>query len=159
MVLLGLIAASLQSGKRTWDCWEGGKERVGLRSYCGVPSTQLTGVATVAVRIKVYNATGVLQRRETFILGTRVLLTCNVTGLPVSNEVLSYRWYHSHTGSTQERYQIHNRDPYYRVVDDTLLVDVTSWHQGGKYTCFVNSKFNNSALVSSHSLSSITVAG
>ena len=29
--------------------------------------------------------------------------------------------------------------PYYRVVKDTLLVDVTSWDQGGRYYCNVPS--------------------
>ena len=54
-----------------------------LVRYCGVPSMQLTGVAAVMVRIRAYNATGELDiRRHGFTLGTRVLLTCNVTGLP-----------------------------------------------------------------------------
>ena len=163
VVLLGLIAASLHSGKRTWDCWEGGKERVGLRSDCGVPSTQLTGVASVTVRIRVYNATGelditgatgVLQRKDTFVLGTRVLLTCNVTELPEGHEIISYRWFRNCTGGTQGRCQIHNRDPYYRVVNSTLLVDVTSWDHGGTYTCFVMLN-----ITSGYSTPSITVTG
>ena len=65
--------------------------------------------------------------------GTRLLLTCDVIGLHENNEVVSYRWYHSFTGDTQNRYQIQDRDPYYRVVKDTLLVDVTSTDQGGRY--------------------------
>ena len=129
-------------------------ERVGLRSDCGVPSSQLTGVASVTVRIKVYNATGVLQRRDTFILGTRVLLTCDVTGLPEGHKTVSYRWYHNYTGGTNGRCEIRDRDPYYRVVNDTLLVDVTSWDQGGKYTCFV--KLNST---SGYSTPNIPVTG
>ena len=62
--------------------------------------------------------------------GTKLLLTCDVTRLPHENsEVVSYRWFHSLTGDTQGRYQIHDRHPYYRVVNDTLLVDVTSLDQ------------------------------
>ena len=128
-----------------------------LGSDCEVPSIQLTGVGAVTVKITAYDATGKqLDRGDNFTLGTRVLLICDVTELQ-GDEVFSYRWYHSHTGSTQGRYQIHDRDPYYKVVDDTLLVDVMSWDQGGKYTCFV--KFSNTYTVSSHSLSSINVAG
>ena len=116
-----------------------------LGTDCAAPSTQLTGVAAVTVRIRAYNTTGelyignnVLQERDDFTLGTRVLLTCDVTELPESSEVVSYSWYHSCTGGTQGRCQIRDRDPYYRVVNDTLLVDVTSWDQGGKYYCTVH---------------------
>ena len=106
--------------------------------YCGIPSIQLTGVAAVTVRIRAYNAIRELDiRRDPFILGTRVLLTCDVIGLPEDSKVVSYRWYHSLTGGSQDRYQIQDRDPYYRVVKDTLLVDVTSRDQRGKYGCFV----------------------
>ena len=117
---------------------------------------QLTGVADVNVRIKAYNATGELTTREPLTLGTRVLLTCNVTGLPEDSEVVSYRWFHSLTGDTQGRYQIQDSNPYYRVVKDTLLIDVTSWDQGGKYTCFVS--FSN-APQSSGSIAIITIEG
>ena len=96
------------------------------------------------MRIRGYNATGeldlVFAQRDAFTLGTRVLLTCDVTGLPVGHEIVSYRWYHNCTGGTHGRCQIRDRDPYYRVMNDTLLVDVTSWDQGGKYYCFV--RFN-----------------
>ena len=74
----------------------------------------------------------------------------------MGNEVLSYRWYHSHTGSTHERYQIQDREPYYRVVSDALLVDVTSWDQGGRYYCLVNFDLLPQ---SSSSTPIITVAG
>ena len=45
-----------------------------------------------------------------------------------------------HRRHTHNRYVSDTRQiPYYRVVHDTLLVDVTSWD--GKYTCFV--RFTN----------------
>ena len=109
------------------------------------------------MRIRAYNATRKLDiRRDPFPLGTRVLLTCDVTGLPENSEVDNYRWFHTLTEDTQGRYQIHNRDPYYRVVKDTLLVDVTSWDQGGKYSC--NVRFTNLPQ-SSDITAIITVAG
>ena len=100
----------------------------------------LTGVAAVTVSIRAYSATGELDiTREPFTLGTRVLLTCDVTGLPEDSEVLSYRWYHNCTVRPNSRCEIQDRDPYYRVVKDTLLVDVTSLDQGGRYSCAVRS--------------------
>ena len=96
------------------------------------------------MKIKAYNATGELdignhniEQRDDFILGTRVLLSCEVTGLQEEDEVDNYRWYHNCTGGTQGRCQIQDRDPYYRIVNDNLLLDVISWEQGGTYTCFV----------------------
>ena len=106
--------------------------------------------------IKTYSATGELDtRKDAFTLGTRVILTCDVTGPPEDSEVVSYRWFHSLTGDTQGRYQIRDRDPYYRVVKDTLLMDVTSQDQRGKYICFVT--FTN--LPQSSSTTIITVEG
>ena len=132
-----------------------------MGSNCAVASTQLTGEAAVTVRIRAYNATGKLnignERRDDFTLGTRVLLTCDVTGLPEGSEVVSYRWYHSCTGRPHSRCEIRDREPYYRVVDDTLLVDVISQDQGGRYYCFV--KFSNMLPQSSHFTSNIEVAG
>ena len=109
-----------------------------------VPSTQLTGVAAVTVRIKAYNATGELDIRNirpehnTFTLGTRVLLTCDLTELSEGIEVLRYRWFHNCKGAVNSRCEKRDGDPYYRVVSDTLLVDVTSWDQGGRYYCIVH---------------------
>ena len=109
-------------------------------SDCAVPSIQLTGVAAVTVRIRAYNATGELDiRRDPFTLGTRVLLTCDVTGLPEDSGVVNYKWYHNCTGRPNSRCEIQDRDPYYRVVKDTLLVDVTSSDQGGRYYCNADS--------------------
>ena len=117
----------------------------------------LTGVAAVTVRIRAYSTTGELDiSRDPFTLGTRVLLTCDVTEVPLGSEVASCRWFHTLTGDTQGRYQIHDRHPYYRVVKDTLLVDVTSWDQGGRYTCFVS--FSN-APPSSSFTATIAVKG
>ena len=88
----------------------------------------------------VYNATGELDINHPFMtLGTRVLLTCDVTGLPEDNETLSYKWYHNCTGLPNSRCEIEDHKPYYRVVKDTLLVDVTSLNQGGRYHCAVPS--------------------
>ena len=106
-------------------------------SDCAVPSIQRTGVAAVTVRIRAYNATGELDiPRDSFTLGTRVLLTCNVTGLPEDSEVV--RWYHNCTGRF-DGCEIVDRKPYYKVVKDTLLVDVTSLDQGGRYHCNADS--------------------
>ena len=59
-------------------------------SDCAVPSIQLTGVAAVRVTITAYNATGELDiRRDPFTLGTRVLLTCDVPGLPEGSVVVN----------------------------------------------------------------------
>ena len=109
------------------------------------------------MRIRAYRATGEVGiRRDPFTLGTRLLLTCDVTRLPENSEVVSYRWFHSLTGDNQGRYEIGDGDPYYRVVKDTLLVDVTSRDQRGKYYCFVS--FSN-APSSSGSTAIITVEG
>ena len=113
-----------------------------LRRDCGIPFTCLTGQATVTVTIRAYNATGEVNimvnnqiKVVAFTLGTRVLLTCDVTGLPEDSEVLSYQWYHN---CAYERCKIQGGDPYYRVAADTLLVDVTSESNVGRYLCNVN---------------------
>ena len=104
------------------------------------PYVYLTGAAaTVTVRIRAYNATGELNiRRNPFTLGTRVLLTCDVTGLHEGSEAGKYRWYHNCTEQLNSRCEIQDGDPYYRVVKDTLLVDVTSLDQGGRYYCIAD---------------------
>ena len=89
--------------------------------------------------IKAYNATGELDiRRDPFTLGTRVLLTCDVIGLPEGSGVDSYRWYHKCSERRNSWCEKQDSDPYNRVVNDTLLVDVTSWDQGGRYYCTVH---------------------
>ena len=95
------------------------------------------------MRIRAYNATGELdisksslENRDAVTLGTRVLLTCNLT--LVGSEVLSYKWYHNCTAYPNSRCEVRDGDPYYRVVNDTLLMDVPSWDQGGWYFCVVH---------------------
>ena len=59
----------------------------------------------MTVSITAYNATGELDiRRDPFTLGTRVLLTCDVTGLPEDSEAVSCKWYHNtHTPTAEGR--------------------------------------------------------
>ena len=114
------------------------------------------------MRMSVYSATEELQNaydintKIAFFRGSRYLLTCDMTGLPEDSEEVSYRWFHSRTGDRQGRYQIQDGDPYYRVVKDTLLVDVTSGDQRGRYYCFV--KLSN-APQSGSSTAMFTVEG
>ena len=104
------------------------------------------GLGAAIARIRVYTVTGdvhyahSINTKVVITQGRRLLLTCGVTGLSEENGVVSYRWFHSLTGKNEDRYQIQDRQPYYRVVKDTLLMDVTSLDQGGKYTCFVKLK-------------------
>ena len=82
-----------------------------------------TGEAVVAVRIRAYNASGYFIM-EQVLLGTRLLLICDVEGLAEGSLVISYKWYHScKTG----RCEIQRESPYYKAVNDTLLVDATFW--------------------------------
>ena len=109
-------------------------------SDCAVPSIQLTGVAAVTVKIRAYSATGELNvESNPFTLGTRLLLSCDVTGVPEGSEVASYRWYHNCTGRFDRPCEIQDRDPYYRAAEDSLLMDVTSLDQGGRYYCNADS--------------------
>ena len=103
-------------------------------------------------KIRTFNDTG---NKEPFTLGTRFFLTCDVSGLSEWNEVNDYRWFRNCTASTNGQCQIQDGDPYYRVVSNTLMVDVSSWDQGGRYSCFV--RFSNSS--DSSTLTFITVAG
>ena len=52
-----------------------------------------------------------------------------MTGLAEGTEVTRYRWFRNCTAGDNGRCQVHDGDPYYRVVKDTLLVDFTSWDQ------------------------------
>ena len=93
------------------------------------------------MRIRAYSATGELDISNivpAFTLGTRIFLTCDLTELSEGIEVLRYRWYHNCKGAISSRCEVRDGDPYYRVVNDTLLVDVTSWDQGGRYYCTVH---------------------
>ena len=62
-----------------------------------------------------------------------------MTGLPEGSEVVSYRWYRNCAVGRERPCEIRDGDPYYRVVKDTLLVDVTSLVQGGRYYCNADS--------------------
>ena len=104
------------------------------------------GLGAATVRVRVYTVTGAVENaynhntKVAITLGTRLLLTCDVTGFSEGNEVVSYRWLHSNTVDTrgsQRKKEIQDRDPYYRALSDTLLVDVTSLDQGGRYSCSV----------------------
>ena len=100
----------------------------GEGSDCGISSTDLTGEAAVAVKIRAYNATGEVALGEDNVpQGTRLLLTCDVEGLLEGNVVISYKWYHTCSTGKCEMQEGH---PYYTAVNDTLLVDATSW--GGR---------------------------
>ena len=92
------------------------------------------------VKIKAYNISKKLYAESgrtisiaSFTLGTRVLLTCDVTGLPEGSEVIRYKWYHNCNQVTE--CEIQEGTPYYRAVADTLLVDVTFHDLGGRYYC------------------------
>ena len=127
-----------------------------LYIYIGLEATTVRIRAyrgTVEVDIKPYN----LNTKVAITQGTRLLLTCDVTVLPENSEVNRYRWFHSLTGDSQDWYQMLDRDPYYRVVKDTLLIDVTSLDQGGRYYCFAG--FTNNASQSSGYTAIITVKG
>ena len=115
------------------------------------------------VKIRAYNASGELdiesintRHRDSFTLGTRVLLTCDVTGLPEGSEVISYKWYHKCPQMGCMVQEIHKGTPYYRAVADTLLVDVTSQDLGGTYYCDV--KYHNEQTMRGRTLQ-LTVTG
>ena len=132
-----------------------------------MPSTCLTGQATVTVEIRAHNATGEVNimtsnqvREIAFTLGTRFLLTCNVTGLPEGSEVLSYQWYRKCTGSSNSSCEIRDGDPYYSVESDTLLVDVTPENNLGMYNCHVNYRnVRGESVIIKHFTSKIILAG
>ena len=84
-----------------------------------------TGEAAVAVTIRAYNATEEVNLKEDNVpQGTRLLLICDVEGLPEGNVVISYKWYHN---CSTGKCEVQERDPYYTALNDTLLVDATSW--------------------------------
>ena len=92
------------------------------------------------MKIRAYNAIREVDSQSgnahsnSFTLGTRALLTCDGIGLPEGSEVISYKWY---CKCTRPMCEIQEGTPYYRAVDDTLLVDVTSQDLGGTYYCDV----------------------
>ena len=103
---------------------------------CGVPSITITGEAAITVTITAAGATGYFVLEQGNVLrGTRLLLTCDVEGLPEGAVVDGYRWYHSSTSTGA--YEIRRESPYYKQVNDTLLIDATSWGNGRRHTCEV----------------------
>ena len=116
------------------------------------------------MRIKAYRDTGevdTLARTDNtevaITLGTRLLLTCDVTGPSEKNVVVSYRWFCNCTGGNQGRCEIRDGDPYHRVVKDTLLVDVTSLDHRKRYYCVV--KVSNASGPSTGITAILTVKG
>ena len=119
---------------------------------CRRTSTSLTGEAAVALRIRAYGDTGQLALEESNVLqGTRLLLACDVEELPEGSVVVSYKWYHS---CSTGKCEIRRESPYYKPVNDTLLVDATSWGRGQRrHTCDVE---YHSAQGSSRNLTGFT---
>ena len=70
----------------------------------------------------------------TVLRGTRVLLTYDVEGQHEGNLIISFKWYQE---CTEGKCEIREGDPYHTAVNDTLLVDTTSWDGGRRYTCEV----------------------
>ena len=110
-----------------------------------VLSQLLTGEAAIVVRVRAYNATGESALGEDDIRrGPIVLLTCDLEGLPEGNVVTSYKWYNTCTTCQCEI----QGDSYYTAVNDTLLVDCTSWDGGRRgHTCEVEYRSEESRAV------------
>ena len=121
MLPLGFIKASLQTdrgsdrldigwsrGVNLWYHPHDSHERQLLRCQSGLMYN---------ASAKLYTESGRAVNDDSFTLGIRVLLTCDVTGLPEESEVISYKWYHN---CTQVRCEIEDGTPYYRAtaVDD-----------------------------------------
>ena len=100
---------------------------------CGVPSTTITGEAAVTVTITAADANGYFVQGNNVLRGTRLLLICDVEGLPEGSVVSSYRWFHSATSTGAN--EIQRESPYYKAVNDTLLIDATSWGNGRRHAC------------------------
>ena len=118
-----------------------------------VPSHLLTGEAVIVVRVKACNATGELALGEDDIpRGTRLLLTCDLEGLPDGSVVISYKWYYNcSTGRCEIQ-----ADPYYTVVNDT------SWDGGSRrHTCKVEYQSEDMAVTmtgfTSHNLTGLCI--
>ena len=129
VALVGLVTASLHSGRKGQNSktiWLGEET---VESDYGALSTWFTGEADVVLKIRAYNATRYIAPGQGSVpRGTRILFICDVEGLPEGNVVISYTWYHSSTSTG--RSEIRRGDPYYTPVNDTLLVDTTSWGAG-----------------------------
>ncbi len=107
-----------------------------MGTNCAATSTTITGEAAVTVTITAAGANGYFVLAQGNVLrGTRFLLICDVEGLPEGSVVNSYRWYH--TSTSMGAYEIRRESPYYKAVNDTLLIDATSWGNGRRHTCEV----------------------
>ena len=96
-----------------------------MGSDSGGPSAQLAGETAVVVTIRAYNTTGeVALGQDSVLQGTRLILTCDVEGLPEGKVVISYKWYYS---CSTGKCEIREGNPYYTAEKYTLLVDATSW--------------------------------
>ena len=92
-----------------------------MGSESGGPSAQLAGETAIAVTIRAYNTTGeVVLGQDSVLQGTRLILTCDVEGLPEGEVVISYKWYHS---CSTGKCEIQEGHPYYTAVNDSLLVE------------------------------------
>ena len=112
-----------------------------MGTECRVPSLSLTGEAAVTVRIMAYSDTGLFALEQgNAVQGTRLLLTCDVEGLPEGSEVTSYKWYYS---CSTGRCEIQRESPYYTPVNDTLLVDATTWDGRGRRRHFCDVEYHN----------------
>ena len=121
--------------------------------------TSLTEEAAVAVRIRAYSATGHFALEQGNVLrGTRLLLTCDVNGLPKGSVITSYKWYHN---CSTGRCEIQRESPYYKPVNDTLLVDATTW-DGGRRRHYCQVEYRSAGGMTSNMIghtASISLAG
>ena len=129
-----------------------------MGTNCGVPSMSLTGEAAVAVRIRAYSDTGLFALEQGNVLrGTRLLLTCDVEGLPVGSVVNSYKWYHNCSIGICE---IQRESPYYTAVNDTLLVDATTWDgRKRRHICQVEYRSSQGRTSNQTGFTAISLAG
>ena len=116
------------------------------------------------MRIRAYRDTGEMDTQArtdntevAIIQGTRLLLTCDVTGISEKNVVVSYRWFYNCTGGNHRRCEIRDEEPYYRIVTDTLLVDLTSLDHVKRYYCVV--RVSNSSAPSTGFTAILTMKG
>ena len=118
----------------------------------------LTGEAVVAVRIRAYSDTGLALEQGNVLRGTRLLLTCDVNGLPEGYVITSYKWYHN---CSTGRCEIERESPYYTRVNDTLLMDATTWG-GGRRRHFCQVEYRSAGGTTSNMIGhtvSISLAG
>ena len=137
VLLLGFVKVSLHSGTpgrgQGLTVREGGRKGSSWGIDCETVAlfTWLTEEAADTVRA--FTANGEMY---SITQGSRVLLTCDAEP-PLNSEVISYKWQYSCTGGTNGRCDIREEHPYYKIANDTLLVDITSPGQQIRYHCAV----------------------